>query len=221
MLCRANIGSENDMFNIHGQDQGLPWDPGGSIELHSARLHTDGIRTPPSYPFPSQIPVIRCDFKASCSSYSFNQRCQLDSLAVPLPTPQHTQTQSNFIHIHSQKKCYFHILHGISEPSLSPSKFHGNVVIRIKGNILPVLMCTLFLFIPSEHLVSPSSLPASCDMHYTDQCNGISGSLTAHLPLFLRSVHAPGRIPSTGLPSCPSATDVPHELVSQSAVYSN
>lgn len=39
-LCKANMGSENDMFNIHGQDLGLPWDPGGLIKLHSARLHT-------------------------------------------------------------------------------------------------------------------------------------------------------------------------------------
>lgn len=43
MLCRANMGSENDMFDIHGQDSGLPEDPGGLIKLHSARLHTHGI----------------------------------------------------------------------------------------------------------------------------------------------------------------------------------
>lgn len=85
---------------------------------------------------------------------------------------------------------------------LSPSKFHGNVLIIIKGNILPVLICTLFLFIPSEHLVSPSSLPASCDMHYTDQCNGISGSLTAHLPFSFYPVSMPlGEFPQQVFPA--------------------
>lgn len=29
MLCRANMGSENDMLNIHGQAWELPWDPIG------------------------------------------------------------------------------------------------------------------------------------------------------------------------------------------------
>ena len=41
MLSRANIGSENNMFNIHGQVWELPWNPSrGFIKLHLAKLHS-------------------------------------------------------------------------------------------------------------------------------------------------------------------------------------
>lgn len=105
MLCRANMGSENDMFNIHGQVQGLPWDPSrGLIKLHSTGLHTHSVRAPPSYPFPSQIPMIRLTSKPRSQSYSFNLRCWFDSPAASLPmaptTPQHTGTRAH-THTHN------------------------------------------------------------------------------------------------------------------------
>lgn len=37
---RATMGSENDTCDARGQASAAPWDPGGPIKLHAARLHT-------------------------------------------------------------------------------------------------------------------------------------------------------------------------------------
>lgn len=44
---------------------------------------------------------------------------------------------------------------------------------------------------PLNTLFLPAPRPAPCDMHYTDQCNGSSGSLAAHLPFSFYPVSVP------------------------------
>lgn len=62
-----------------------------------------------------------------------------------------------------------------------PPKFHPHVIIRIKKEYSACINGRpLSLYPLWTHRSSSSAV--SCDMRYTDQCNGISGSLAAHLP---------------------------------------
>lgn len=62
-----------------------------------------------------------------------------------------------------------------------PPKFHPHVIIRIKKEYSAYINGRpLSLYPLWTHRSSSSAV--SCDMRYTDQCNGISGSLAAHLP---------------------------------------
>lgn len=71
------------------------------------------------------------------------------------------------------------------------SKFHWHVIITIKKNILPVLAGPAFSSSPLNTPFLPLLPACSCDMRYTDQRNGISGSLTAHLPFSFYPVSMP------------------------------
>lgn len=188
------MARESDMYDTHSQDLDIPWDLSGLIKLHTTWLHTvykQHLLT--GFPF-KFLQWARLQ-RLAANPAALTQRCWLDSLAATFPTPWLTHADS--VYSHKLDRAAAGTASWWLWALRATTIHHHSVKIRIKMNILPVLMgCCLSL----HPLCAPLFLPPRWllrVMHVT--LIGVMGSLVFPLhiwfSLFTQCPRPPGGFP--------------------------
>lgn len=194
VLCGAAMARENDMYDTRSQDLAVPWDLGGLIKLHTAWLHTVyEQRLLTGFPLKS----LRWAWlqRLAANPAALNQRCWLDSPAATFPTPWLTHADN--VYSHKLDRAAAGAASWCLWALRATAIIHRYLKIRIKMNILPVLMgCSLSL----HPLCAPLFLPPRWllrVMHVT--LIGVMGALVFPLQiwfsLFTQRPRPPGGFP--------------------------
>lgn len=191
---RGSHGKENDMYDIHSQDLAVPWDLGRLIKLPTAWLNTaHEQRLLTGFPLKS-LRWARLQ-RLVANPAALNPRCWLDSPAATFPTPFLMHADN----VYSRKldKAAAGATSWCLWALRATSILHRYVRIRIKMNILPVLMgCSLSLHPLWEPLfLPPRWLPRVIHVTLIGVMGALAFPLHIWFSLFTQHPRPPGGFP--------------------------